>query len=218
MRSSGSLRKNKPLRTTRFIILLGIILCCSGFTDPKQPQSPQTPSSQEGNKSAKTTPYFVRASFSRQHTQFTGQLYLPAFKLTLVTQKDGFSFYKELTQADFKSITVKKWQGFPYQKIKKIFYPIEYEIVDHYQVRFTYNKNIPELNLLTFEATYGKTKLFSYYVDQFEKIWLSTGRKDPSEVTSEAPERVLTGIEFLSPLPEQTPSKESPHEPKQKKS
>ncbi|PKL15161.1 MAG: hypothetical protein CVV50_01015 [Spirochaetae bacterium HGW-Spirochaetae-6] len=205
------------MRTNRLIIILGIFFCCSGFTNPKQPQSPQTPSNQEENKPAKTMPYFVRAAFSLQHTQFTGQLYLPTFKLTLVTQKDGFSFYKELTQADFKSITVKKWQGFPYQKVKKIFYPIEYEIVDHYQVRFTYHKNIPELNLLTFETTYGKTKLFSYYVDQFDKIWLSTGRKDPSEVTGQAPERVLTAIEFLAPLPEQIPAKESTHEPKPKK-
>lgn len=188
-------------------------LFIKGYTDPKAPQTPLNPKIQEEKKEKSqlnsSLPLKAKIIFYNPSLVFEGKMFVPSFNLSLVTQKNGFDFFKNLSLNEIKTIKIVKWKGVLKDKSQGLyaFYPSSYQITDTNQTTFYYHKNIAALNQIAFETTLGKARFFSYFYDYYKKdMWESTQRKDSSLETLIALPKVIQEIEFL-PLPKEEEKK-----------
>lgn len=186
-----------------FLLVLSLFWCglVSAIDLPKNPKLPNINQPQDKEKQKNLQAFQVEISFQGTETDFKGKMSIPAFKLTIVSEKNGFQFYKDLALNEIKSIRIKKWKGFAGKNSKDgrhNFYPIEYEIYDYKGTSFLYQRNIPQINEFIFETEYGTTKLFSYFVDYFNgSYWEMSKRKSKDLETAKALKKVVTQIEFI---------------------
>lgn len=197
-----------------FLFLTPLLI--KGYTEPKNPQTPLNPKIKEEKKEKSqptnsSLPLKAKIIFYNPTLVFEGNMFIPSFKLSLVTQKKGFDFYKTLSLNEIKTIKIIKWKGFLKDKSQGLyaFYPSSYQITDTNQTTFYYHKNIPALNQISFETTLGKTRFFSYYYDYYKKdVWESTKRKDSALETLIALPKVVKKIEILPLIKEKQEKKE----------
>jgi hypothetical protein len=147
------------------------------------------------------TPYEAKIVFYDKKLQFQGIIHLKTFKISIVTEKNGFKFFKELHLDEIKQLKIKKWFGFKNKDGSFVFYPYLIEITDIKGTSFDYNQNIKEINQILFETEYGKTKFFSYFYDYFkDNVWELTRRKGNAQETEIALPKVIFSIELIKPV------------------
>jgi hypothetical protein len=198
-------------RTGIVLLLSGLALLSWSVSLPKNPVSPKDNSGNKQQSKPKKS-VDVKVFFTKSDISFQGTIFIADFTLNLISEKEGFRFFKELSLENIREIEVVRWKGFAYEGKEDsfVFYPVEYRIRDIHGTDFVYSKNIPALNDFILETTLGKTRLFSYYYDHFRgKRWEITGRKEKERITGKAPEKVVNRIKFKE--------KEKPAQPEEKK-
>lgn len=183
----------------KFFWILVFLPFLMGVKDPNKPKDPIDQTQKEKNQQQeKTILVKTKVIFVDKNIVFTGIASFTPFKITIVTEKSGFQFFKELEAGQIKSITIRKWKASPFKEGAYAFYPSEYEIVDQKNIAFLYRKNIPELNAFVLETDLGKTKFFSYFIDYLKDGQWDLRKRKANEIETDiALDKVVKTIEFF---------------------
>lgn len=196
---------NKQIRLFVLFSLLFALPGSFGFAQikhPKLPKFPKIPFVQKKNQNVKKKIYRTLKAeifFYKNLSSFKGLLKIEPFSLKIISNKNGFKFYKMISLANIKSIDVLKWKGYSYNPYKRgyVFYPIEYRIIDQKGIEYIYSKNIKALNKVIFKNDYGLAYFYSIYYDYKQgNAWEMTKRKGSSLVTELALNKVICRVVF----------------------
>lgn len=191
-----------------FSLLLILPSMMQAVTMPNNPKNPVVNLLDNKDKPKNLISLKVKVNFYGTETDFEGKISIPSFKVTLISEKKGFQFYKELTLPEIKTIKILKWKGYQSKSSKDNrynFFPSAYQITDQNGTSFLFKRNIQEINDFLFETEYGKTKLFAYYIDYLKgSYWEMTKRKTSDLETSKALAKVVNEIEILEVIQNQS--------------
>lgn len=164
----------------------------------------------QSQKKFPKTPHPVTVFFFKPGVKFQGNILSSDFTLQLITEKQGFRFYKKLSLSQIKSITILEWKGRFYAKKQKVyvFLPIKYRIIDQLGNTYIYHKNIRALNRMDFSTSFGKTRFYSYYFDYIKnKKWAGLKGSNMSLYRSQALPKVIHKLVFRSSSIKKTDNK-----------
>ncbi len=198
----------KKIILTIFITLPLGLLATNGskLINPKTPKNPRLPRNPiiSNSKTVKNKKNKIKAKiyFYNKDLSFSGKIFIKNFELTILSNQQGFKFYKKLNLYNIKSIKILKWMAKidHLHKNKNVFFPMKYKITDRNDTHFIYEKNINALNAFAFETKFGVTKFYSYYYQLVNKVSHPYKKIKGNYETNLALQKVVKEIYFLKPL------------------
>jgi hypothetical protein len=107
-------------------------------------------------------------------------------------------FTKNISIKDVSSVYIKRWKANKSGSNSYTFFPTDYQIVLNDNKVLNIKHNIAIFNKLTFSSTFGKSKIYNYFVDRrVDGVWLNCKEKSLTYPETNPNEAVFRKIIFI---------------------